>query len=287
MGREYRHLRYEVVDGVLTLTLHRPERLNAYTPLMGQELLDAFDRADADDDVRVVVLTGSGKAFCAGADLAEGGPSRFDYPDGTDHRDFGGRIAMRIFASLKPTISAVNGAAVGFGATVLLPTDVRLASSRARFGYTFGRIGLVPEAASSWFLPRVVGISRAMEWAVTGRVFGAAEALEAGLIRSVHEPEELLPAACALAREMADATAPVAVALTRQMLWRMLGASDPMQAHELDSRAMYERGRSEDVREGITAFLEKRPARFPGRVSTDMPAFYPWWTEQPFRPLPP
>jgi enoyl-CoA hydratase/carnithine racemase len=279
-------VRYEVSEGVLTLTLNRPERLNAFTPVMGEELLAAFDRADADDAVRVIVLTGGGQAFCAGADLGDGGPERFVYPDGPAHRDFGGRVTTRIFASLKPTISAVNGVAVGFGATVVLPTDVRLASTKARFGYVFARIGLVPEAASSWFLPRVVGISRALEWTMTGRLFGASEALAAGLVRSVHEPDELLPAAYALAREMAAGTAPVAVALTRQLLWRMLGAPDPLTAHEVDSRAMESRGRSADVREGIAAFLAKRAPDFPDRVGADLPDFYPWWPDRPFTPLP-
>lgn len=279
----YEQLRTELDGGVLTVWLHRPEALNAYTPVMGRELLALLDRVDADDAVRSVVLTGSGKAFCAGADLRDGGPERFVYA-GPEHEDFGGRVTLRVFASLKPMIVAVNGPAIGFGASVLLPADVRLASTRARFGYTFGRIGLIPEAASSWFLPRAVGISRAVEWATTARVFGADEAREAGLVRSVYEPEELVPAAQALAREMA-VSAPVSVALIRQMMWRMSGVPDPTQAHRLDSRAMYERGRSADVHEGITAFLEKRAAEFPDRVSANLPDFYPWWPDQQFRPL--
>jgi enoyl-CoA hydratase/carnithine racemase len=280
----YEQIRYDVADGVLTITLDRPERLNAFTATMATELVDAFERADADDDVRVVVLTGAGRGFCAGADLGGGGAT-FDYPEGHAHRDKGGTVSLRIFESLKPVIVAFNGPAVGIGITMTLPADVRLASTTARFGFVFARRGIVLEAASSWFLPRIVGISRAMEWAATGRVFGADEALAAGLVRSVHEPDDLLPAAYALAREIADNTAPVSVALTRQMLWRMLGADHPMAAHRLDSRAMQSRGESDDAKEGVTSFLEKRPARFPGRVSADMPDFHPWWPDRPFTPL--
>ena len=280
----YEQITYAVTDGVLTITLDRPDRLNAFTGQMADELVDAFDRADADDDVRAVVVTGAGRGFCAGADLAGGGAT-FDYADGPAHRDEGGRVSLRIFESVKPVIAAFNGPAVGIGVTMMLPADVRLASTTARFGFVFARRGIVLEAASSWFLPRIVGISRAMEWAATGRVFGADEALAAGLVRSVHEPEELLPAAYALAREIADNTSPVSVALTRQMLWRMLGADHPMAAHRLDSRAIQSRGESEDAREGVTAFLQKRQAHFPGRVSADMPDFYPWWPDRPFSPL--
>jgi enoyl-CoA hydratase/carnithine racemase len=280
----YEQITYAVADAVLTITLDRPARLNAFTGQMADELVDAFDRADADDDVRAVVVTGAGRGFCAGADLAGGGGT-FDYADGPAHRDEGGRVSLRIFESVKPVIAAFNGPAVGIGVTMMLPADVRLASTTARFGFVFARRGIVLEAASSWFLPRIVGISRAMEWAATGRVFGADEALAAGLVRSVHEPEELLPAAYALAREIADNTSPVSVALTRQMLWRMLGADHPMAAHRLDSRAIQSRGESEDAREGVAAFLQKRQAQFPGRVSADMPDFYPWWPDRPFSPL--
>jgi enoyl-CoA hydratase/carnithine racemase len=281
---EYEQIRLEVADGVATVTLDRPDKLNAFTERMSRELVDAFDRADADDDVRVVVLTGSGRGFCAGADLGAGGAT-FDYPAGPAHRDRGGLVSLRIYASLKPVIVAVNGPAVGIGVTMTLPADMRLASTTARFGLVFARRGIVPEAASSWFLPRLVGISRALEWTTTGRVFGPDEALAAGLVRSVHAPDELLPAAHALAREIADHTAPVSVALTRQMMWRMLGADDPMTAHRLDSRALQARGVSADAREGVMAFLEKRPAAFPERVSTDMPDFHPWWHDEPWRPL--
>jgi enoyl-CoA hydratase/carnithine racemase len=250
---------------------------------MSQELIDAFDRADADDEVRAVVLTGAGRGFCAGADLAGGGTT-FAYRDGGVHRDRGGLVSLRVFESLKPVIVAVNGPAVGVGVTMTLPADVRLASTAARFGFVFARRGIVAEAASSWFLPRLVGISRALEWAATGRVFDAREARDGGLVRSVHEPDDLLPAAYALAREIADNTAPVSVAVTRQMMWRMLGADHPMTAHEADSRAIQARGASADAREGVTAFLEKRPARFPDRVSADMPDSYPWWPDRPWTP---
>jgi enoyl-CoA hydratase/carnithine racemase len=283
---DYDEIRYDVQDHVLTITLHRPDRLNAFTERMAEELVTAFDRADGDDEVRAVVLTGAGRAFCAGADLGAGGAT-FDYPAGTAHEDRGGRVSLRIFESLKPVVAAINGPAIGIGATMTLPADVRLASSAARFGLVFSRRGIVPEAASSWFLPRVVGISRALEWTTTGRVFDADEAREGGLVRSVHAPDDLLPAARELAREIADNAAPVSVALTRQMLWRMLGVDHPMEAHRLDSRAIASRGVSPDAREGVTAFLEKRPARFPDRVSADMPDFHPWWPSRPWLPWEP
>jgi enoyl-CoA hydratase/carnithine racemase len=284
----YSEILYDVDGPVLTITLNRPDKLNAFTFTMMNELLDAFDRADADDDVRAVIVTGAGRGFCAGADLAAG-DGTFDYRDSSgekarleDARDGGGLVALRIFESKKPVIAAINGPAVGVGVTMTLPMDVRLASANARFGFVFARRGLVPEAASSWFLPRVVGISQAMEWVMTGRVFPAAEALSGGLVRSVHGPNDLLSAAQALAHEVAENTSPVAVALSRQMLWRMLGADHPMEAHKVDSRAIWERGRTEDAREGVLSFLEKRPAQFPMKVSADMPAFYPWWEERRF-----
>ena len=282
----YQEIQYEVRDGVSTVTLNRPDRLNAFTPRMSQELIDAFDQADADDEVRAVVLTGAGRGFCAGADLGSGG-STFAYADEAVHRARGGLVSLRVFESLKPVIVAVNGPAVGVGVTMTLPADMRLASTTARFGFVFARRGIVPEAASSWFLPRLVGISRALEWAATGRVFDAAEALDGGLVRSVHQPDELLPAAYALAREIADNTAPVSVAVTRQLMWRMLGADHPMAAHRADSRAIASRGRSRDAREGVTAFLEKRPAKFPDRVSADMPDTSSWWPGRPWSPLSP
>jgi enoyl-CoA hydratase/carnithine racemase len=284
----------ELADGILTITLNRPERLNAWTATMGRELIEAFDQADADDEVRAIVMTGAGRGYCAGADLAAGGET-FDYrareadasllsaPVGGIPRDNGGQFTLRIFASTKPVIGAINGPAVGVGATMTLPMDVRLASEDARMGFVFARRGIVPEACSSWFLPRVVGISRAMEWVSTGRVFNAQEGLDAGLLRSLHSSEELLPAARALATEIAENTAPVSVALARQMMWRMLGAEHPMLAHRADSRAMLARGQSADAAEGITSFLEKRPAHFSDRVSDGLPEIMPGWVEPEFQ----
>lgn len=286
-------LRYEVEEGIATITLHRPDRLNAFTARMMLDLIAAFDAVDADDAVKAVIVTGAGRAFCAGADLEAGGAT-FDYDaraarneagrtEGEERlRDGGGRVTLRIFECLKPVIAAVNGAAVGVGVTMTLPMDIRLSSRDAKFGFVFARRGITCEAASSWFLPRVVGVSTALEWAMTGRVFSAEEARERGLVRSLHAPEELLPAARALAREIADNAAPVSVALNRQMIWRMLGADHPMEAHKIDSRAIMARGRAADVREGVGAFLEKRPAQFTDRVSADMPDFFPWWAERPF-----
>ena len=285
-------LRYQVDQGVATITLDRPEKMNAFTTVMRDELIAAFDETDADDAVRVVIVTGAGKAFCAGADLSAGGKT-FDYAARGDaarealrvgdvYRDGGGLVTLRIFRSLKPVIGAINGAAVGIGVTMQLPMDIRLASTGARFGFVFARRGVVPEAASSWFLSRVVGMQTALEWCYTGRVFDAQEALGRGLVRSLHAPEELLPAAQALAREIAANTAPVSVALTRQMLWRMSAADHPMRAHRIDSRAIQARGRSADAREGVRSFLEKRAATFSDKVSTDMPDFFPWWDELPF-----
>jgi enoyl-CoA hydratase/carnithine racemase len=279
--------------GILTITLNRPERLNAWTATMGRELIEAFDQADADDEVRAIIVTGAGRGFCAGADLASGGET-FDYtaraeeaslltPSGSGvPRDNGGQFSLRIFASTKPVIGAINGPAVGVGATMTLPMDVRLAADDARMGFVFSRRGIVPEACSSWFLPRVVGISRAMEWVATGRVFSAQEGLDAGLLRSLHPAEELLGAARALATEIAENTAPVSVALARQLMWRMLGAEHPMVAHRADSRGMLARGQSADAAEGITAFLEKRAAHFPDRVSDGLPDIFPDWTEPDF-----
>jgi enoyl-CoA hydratase/carnithine racemase len=265
-------------DGVLTITLNRPDKLNAYTLTMQEELLAALDHADADDSVRAVVFTGAGRAYCAGADLERGGET-FDWgdrvaADGPPPRDGGGQLSLRIFQCNKPVIGALNGSAVGVGLTMTLPMDVRFVADDAKLGFVFTRRGIVPEACSSWFLPRVVGISRAMEWVSTGRVFTAAEALEGGLVRQVLPRADVLPAAQALAREIADNTAPVSVALARQLMWRMLGAAHPMDAHRADSRAMFARGQSADAREGVTSFLEKRPAVFPDRVSAGLPPVF-------------
>jgi enoyl-CoA hydratase/carnithine racemase len=291
---DYETIRYDIVDEVATITLYRPAQLNAFTVRMMDEMLDVIDRIDSDDDVRAVIVTGEGRAFCAGADLSQG--SRAFVAEGNDAptnagkldysrdaaRDGGGRVTLRLFRCLKPLIAAINGPAVGVGATMTLPMDVRLASESARFGFVFSRRGIVPEAASSWFLPRIVGVSQALEWCYSGSVFDAAEAFSGGLVRSLHAPEDLLPAAQTLARSFVDGTAPVSIALIRQMMWRGLGMTDPMEAHRVDSRGIMWRGRSADVAEGVSSFLEKRSATFPDRVSSDMPDFFPWWEEKTF-----
>ena len=285
---EYSEILYDVTESIATVTLHRPDRMNAFTGTMMREMIDAFDRIDADDDVRAVIVTGSGdRAFCAGADLAAGGATFAK--GGSDvqtevgvPRDGGGLLTLRIFESTKPVIGAINGAAVGVGSSMTLPMDIRLASDTARFGFVFSRRGIVPEACSSFFLPRLVGISAAAEWCYTGRVFPAAEALERGLVRSVHAPGELLPAAIEIAREIADNTAPVSVALTRQMLWRMLGAHHPMEAHRVDSRGIASRGASADAKEGVESFLDKRDPVYPVRVSDGLPDIFPDYVEPDF-----
>ena len=284
---DFTEIRYDVADGVATITLHRPDKLNAFTGTTLREMVAAFDRLDADDAVRAVIVTGAGRAFCAGADVS-GGSQTFDYESQglreiRDFRDGGGLLTLRIFESKKPVIAAVNGPAVGLGVTMTLPMDIRIASSSARFGFVFARRGIVPEAASSWFLPRLVGISQAAEWCYTGRIFSAEEALAGRLVSRVVAPEALLETARGIAREIADNAAPVSVTLTRAMLWRMLGADHPMEAHKVDSQAIFERGRSADAIEGVTAFLQKRPAAFPMKPSTDLPPFYPWWPPRPFK----
>jgi enoyl-CoA hydratase/carnithine racemase len=285
---EYSEITFDVADSVATITLSRPERMNAFTGVMMGEVIDAFDRVDADDDVRVVIVTGAGdRAFCAGADLGGGGDtfakggSDVQTPVGVP-RDGGGLVSLRIFSCTKPVIGAINGAAVGVGVTMTLPMDIRLASDNARFGFVFARRGIVPEACSSWFLPRLVGISTAAEWCYSGRVFPASEALERGLVRSVHAPDELLSAAHELAREIADNTAPVSVALTRQMLWRMLGADHPMEAHRVDSRGIQSRGASADAKEGVESFLEKRTPVYPVKVSEGLPDIFVDYVEPDF-----
>ena len=286
-------IRLEVEDGIATLTLNRPDKLNAFNTLMMQEMIAAFDQTDADDSVRVVIVTGAGRAFCAGADLSAGAAT-FDYStrggedkeartlDGVQ-RDGGGLLTLRIYDSLKPVIAAVNGAAVGVGVTMQLAMDIRMASTDARYGFVFSRRGINPEACSSWFLPRLVGIQTALEWCYSGRVFPAQEALEKGLVRSLHAPEDLLPAARALAREIADNTAPVSIALTRQLIWRMAGASHPIEAHMADSRGIQARGAMPDAKEGVTSFLEKRLPQYPDRVSTDLPNIWEHWSAPKFR----
>ena len=282
----FEEIRYDVADGVATVTLNRPEKLNAVTSVLLREMIAALDQADADDAVRAVIVTGAGRAFCAGADLSAG-TQTFDRSKradaGGEHRDGGGVVALRIYDMKKPVIAAINGPAVGFGVTMTLPMDIRIASSAARMGFVFARRGVVPEACSTWFLPRLVGIQRAAEWVFTGRVFGAEEALAGGLVSRVVEPSSLLPTAIALAREIADNTSAVSVALARQMMWKLLGSDHPMEGHRLDSRGMDWTGRSADAREGIASFLEKRPPRFTLKPSRDMPPFYPWWSERSFK----
>ena len=291
---EYETVKLEIADKIATLTLNRPDRMNAFTEQMAKDMIAAFDETDANDDVRVVVVTGAGRAFCAGADLGAGGAT-FDYEkrlaargvdekfDAARARDGGGLVGLRIYESLKPVIAAVNGAAVGVGATMLLPMDVRLAVEGAKMGFVFARRGIVPETLSSYFLPRLVGVQTAMEWTLTGRVFASEEAHARGLVRSLHKAEDLLPAAYALAREIADNTSPVSVALSRRMLLDMLDAAHPMEAHRLESRLIVSRGQSHDAKEGVTAFLEKRAPAYPNKVSTDMPPPFPWRPTPPFK----
>ena len=285
-------LLYDVTDGVATITMNRPEKLNAFNTQMMVDMIAAFDATDADDSVRAVIVTGAGRAFCAGADLSAGAET-FNYDarealhrearmrEGVQ-RDGGGLLTLRIFDSLKPVISACNGPAVGVGVTMQLAMDIRMASDAARYGFVFARRGLNPEAASSWFLPHLVGVQTALEWCYTGRIFPAQEALDKGLVRSLHAPEDLLPAARALAREIADNTSPVSVAVTRQLIWRMAGAAHPMEAHRADSRGIQARGKSGDAREGVSSFLEKRAPNYPDKVSSDLPDIWPHWTAPTF-----
>jgi enoyl-CoA hydratase/carnithine racemase len=287
---QYTQIIVTKADGVATITLNRPDKMNAYTRTMGEEIMAAMDDIDADDSVRAVIFTGSGeRAFCAGADLTpEGGGHVFSDPTQVDSlsdpkvRDGGGLLTLRLFESKKPLISACNGVAVGVGATMQLAMDIRLASSTARYGFVFARRGIVPEAASSWFLPRIVGISQALEWCYTGRIFDADEAKTGGLVRSVHAPEDLLHAARTLALEIAENTSAISVSMTRAMMWRLSATDHPMEAHKIDSRAIYRLSRGADAKEGIASFLEKRKPMYPGKVSADMPDFYPWWDERPY-----
>jgi enoyl-CoA hydratase/carnithine racemase len=278
----YEQIDYSVSDRVLTITLDRPDRLNAFTDQMCNELIDAFDRADADDGVRAIIVTGRGRGFCAGADLAAGRSTFTDRSPDDDGRDTGGKLVLRIFNALKPTIAAINGPAVGIGLTMTLPMDVRFATPTARMGMVHARRGILPEACSTWFLPRIVGISRAVEWVATGRIFQPEEAMQAGLLRAVVDPDELLDRARSLAVEIAENSSALSVALARQMCWKLLGADHPMAAHRLDSRGIRALAASGDPAEGVASFLEKRSPNFPGRVSTDMPKLYPWWVEPTF-----
>lgn len=287
MSSSYEQILYDVQDRVLTLTLNRPEKLNAYTPIMQRELIDALKRADEDDEIRAIIFTGAGRGFCAGADLSSGG-STFDFDKRdpnlrNEHsRDGGGILSLAIFEVKKPVIAAINGPAVGVGATMTLPMDIRMIADNAKMGFVFARRGIAPEACSTYFLPRIVGISQAAEWVYTGRVFPAQEAYEKRLASRILPPDQLLPAARELALEIAENTSAISVALSRQMLWRMLGVDHPMEAHKIETRAINALGKAPDAHEGVTSFLEKRPPKFTQRPSQDMPDFYPWWEERPF-----
>jgi enoyl-CoA hydratase/carnithine racemase len=280
----YQTIATEIRDRILTVTLNRPDRLNAFNSPMRDELLQVLDDADADDEVRAIIFTGAGRGFCAGADLGGGGSTFAGEPDEDlfEHRDGGGLVTLRLFECRKPVIAAINGPAVGVGITMTLAMDVRIASEKARIGFVFARRGIVPEACSSWFLPRIVGISQAMEWVATGRVFSAQEALEGRLVSRVLPPEDLLPTARAIATEIAENTSAVSVCLSRHLLWKMLGADHPMEAHKLDSKAIRWMGRSPDAHEGVSSFLEKRPPSFRLSAANDLPEFFPWWTERRF-----
>ncbi|MDG2263188.1 MAG: crotonase/enoyl-CoA hydratase family protein [Actinomycetota bacterium] len=294
---DYETILYDVEDHVLTITLNRPDQLNSFTTKMMRDLIDAADRFDADDDVRAVIFTGAGRGFCAGADLSDGA-NTFNAGGRSNEaeraalaganseleglRDGGGRLTLRLYECRKPLIAAINGPAVGVGVTMTLPMDVRLASTKARIGFVFARRGIVPEACSSWFLPRVVGVSQALEWAYSGEVFDADEALRGGLVKSLHEPDDLLGAARAIAGNIAANTSAVSVAMIRHMMWKMLGADHPMEAHKVDSRAIRALGRGADAREGVVSFLEKRQADFTLSAHDDMPEFFPWWDERHF-----
>ena len=289
---DYSTIDYSTRDGICTITLNRPDQLNAFTVQMADELVDAYTRVNSDDNARAVVVTGAGRAFCAGMDLSVPGNV---FGLGVDHdptledmherledpqikarvRDTGGRVSLAVYDCTKPVIGAINGAAVGIGATMTLPMDVRLASSTARIGFVFGRLGIVPEACSSWFLPRIVGISRALEWTYRADILTADEAYEGGLVRSVHAPDDLLTAAYELARSFVDGHSAVGVALTRQMMWRNAAQPHPLEAHRIDSLAMYYTSMN-DGAEGVRAFLEKRPAEFSSSAARDLPPFYPW-----------
>lgn len=284
---DYEQIIYEVEDGILTITLNRPDKLNAFTEQMRVEIMDALDKADEDDDVRAIIFTGAGRGYCAGADLSRGG-STFDYSkrgygEGEIVRDGGGVMTLRIYQCKKPVIGAINGPAVGVGSTMQLPMDIRIASEKARFGFVFAQRGVVPEACSSYFLPRLVGISQALDWAYSGRVFEADEALKGGLVKEVVAPEQLLPRAREIAKSYMERSSAVSVAMIRAMFWRLLAADHPMEAHQIDSRGMVAMGAAADAQEGVSSFLEKRPPNFTMKPSQDMPAFYPWWDEPEFK----
>ncbi len=282
---DFENILYEVEDSILTITLNRPEKLNAFSGAMLRDLLRAFDLADADDDVGAIIITGAGRGFCAGQDLSAGESTWEGHEErlaGKKRGDGGGELSRRIYRSLKPVIVAFNGPAVGVGITFTLAADVRMAARNIKMGFVFAARGIVPEGCSSWFLPRIVGISKALEWCYSARVFRSEEALEAGLVRSLHDPEDLLPAARELAREFIDSSSSVAKTVLRHMMWRMLGAPDPIDAHRIDTAGINQLATSPDAKEGINSFLEKRAPNFPGKVSRDLPEFFPWWQEPEF-----
>ncbi len=279
-------VRTEVRESSLIIYLSREERMNAFTLTMQQEIVKVLDDAEEDDDIKAIIFTGDGKAYCAGADLSSGGDT-FDNRKGRERtndvvRDSGGLLTLRLFKCKKPLIAAVNGAAVGIGATMLLPMDTRICSDQARFGFVFAKRGIVPEAASSWFLPRLIGINKALELCYTGKVISAEEAKEIRLVSEILNQDKLIERALEIAKEFTAESSQISIALTRQMMWRMLGADDPMEAHKIDSRAVFELGQSGEAIEGVNSFLEKRPPSFPGKVSKDMPSFFPWWDEKEF-----
>ena len=279
-------VRTEVRENSLIIYLSREERMNAFTLTMQQEIVKVLDDAEEDDDIKAIIFTGDGKAYCAGADLSSGGDT-FDNRKGRERtndvvRDSGGLLTLRLFKCKKPLIAAVNGAAVGIGATMLLPMDTRICSDQARFGFVFAKRGIVPEAASSWFLPRLIGINKALELCYTGKVISAEEAKEVRLVSEILNQDKLIDRALEIAKEFTAESSQISIALTRQMMWRMLGADDPMEAHKIDSRAVFELGQSGEAIEGVNSFLEKRPPSFPGKVSKDMPSFFPWWDEKEF-----
>lgn len=284
---DYEQIIYAVEDGILTITLNRPDKLNAFTEQMRTEVMDALDKADADDDVRAIIFTGAGRGYCAGADLSRGGGtfdySKRGYAEGEIVRDGGGLMTLRIYQCKKPVIGAINGPAVGVGSTMQLPMDIRIASEKARFGFVFAQRGVVPEACSSYFLPRLVGISQALDWAYSGRVFEAGEALKGGLVKEVVPHDQLLPRAREIARSYMERSSAVSVAMIRAMFWRLLAADHPMEAHQIDSRGMVAMGAAADAQEGVSSFLEKRAPNFTMKPSQDMPDFYPWWEEPEFK----
>ena len=282
---DFKNILLEQRENIAVLFLNRPNKLNAFTFSMMEEIISALDSLEADDSVHAVIITGKGRAFCAGADLSSGqdtfNPSFDDFAvqESDFRRDSGGILTLRMYKFLKPIVVACNGPAVGIGASMQLAADIRLASDQARFGFVFNNRGIVPDACSSWFLPRIVGISRALELTYSGRIIDAQEALQLNLVSSIHDSEKLLSNALDITKKMVQNSAPVSISLTRQMLWRSLESSGPYDAHVIESKAIDSRGASEDAKEGVSSFLGKRPAEFKNKVSSDMPEFFPWWKD--------